>query len=125
VHGARITLPGGAAQRLFHACPKRGRVDCRVPVQSRRDGLEVVGEVIARDQASRQQLAHILDILRVPAFDLGERLRGRIEMMKGYEAFARDERAARLPVRTDRNEICRRGQLDVESQALLNSGIAR
>ena len=68
---------GLGAERRLHRPAKRPGIERGVAVEVRLDALEVAPGGGRLDQTAAQQLLHVLDVLRVTALDLGERLRVR------------------------------------------------
>jgi hypothetical protein len=137
IGGAMLTLaPGGAqsltaqvagkvplfpvADNLLNGTPERARVDRRVTVQPGLNLREVLEQPGPIDQSASEHLPHVALVLRVPALDLRQRLCVQVEMTECQTRFLGDERASVLPPLPDRNEIVRRGELDVDLEPLLD-----
>jgi hypothetical protein len=102
--GLAIPTPFSNRQHLVERPPECFRVDGRIAKQVRFDVGERFPERIGTDQAARQQLADVRDVLCVAALDLGQRLRGQVVVMKAEAAFLRDERTALGPSLRYRDE---------------------
>src|SRR5947207_9470809 len=109
-------------QRFFDGAAERGRVEGGIAIELRLDLAEEIKCPARLDPAAGDQLAHVLEVSGVAAFDLGQRLRVKVVVMERELPLLRDERAAPLPARKLRDEIGGTGEFDVELQGFLEPG---
>jgi hypothetical protein len=73
------------------------------------------------DETAREHLSDVLQILRMPSLELRERLRVGIDVLEREAAEAIDEWTALTPAAGERDELRRRGELDVDGQLVLDA----
>ncbi len=88
-------------------------------MEVRRDAVMIAKHSFGLDQSQPQHSLDVFDILGMAALCFGERLGVKFEMMEREPPVALDEGALSPPVRRNRNEILRRGELYVDVQSLL------
>ncbi len=117
------SLPASCgAEDFFHRLAKRPGIDRREAVQFRLNQLEVLQGTARVDQPQSDHGLHVVDVLRMAAFHLCQRLRVQVEMEKRNSSFGCDERAAGLPAWRHWDEVGRRCQLDVDPQLFFQPG---
>jgi hypothetical protein len=101
--------------------PKRSRIDGRESVEQRFDSRKILPSVLARDQLAIEHRLHVVEIPAVASLQLRERLANQVEMTELRAPNALDEYPAVFPTRRDRDEIQRRGRLDVDLEVSFNA----
>ena len=78
----------GFSQRVFDGLAECRRVERRVAVEQRLDLVKMAAGGARLDQPPVEHRPHILEILTVASFDLGEGLRVEVIVITGHTAFA-------------------------------------